>query len=304
MEFCLIIAVNVVKLANKMEILYQQLSKESEYCINLLEVELPEFEVPWHYHPEVEILYIEKSNGLRFVGDHSEPFAEGDIAIIGANLPHVWKNNANDHFQPDAFSRALVVHFQEQLFAGNLAFLPEMGRVNQLLVESQCGIKFYGSSQIHLAKMIKRLMPQSGMQKLLSLLEILDYMSSTTEKQVLASSGYSKIRTSADFDRFDKAHRYMIENFQQSITLNEVANLVGMTPSSFCRYFKKRTTKSFLTFLNEIRIGHACKLLLENKMNIAGVCYECGFHNVSNFNQIFKNIKGTTPGMYVKKLRC
>jgi AraC-like DNA-binding protein len=286
-----------------MEILYQQLSKESEYCINLLEVELPMFVVPWHYHPEVEIIYIEKSNGLRFVGDHSEPFEEGDIAIVGPNLPHVWKNNPGEHLQPNAFSRALVVHFQEYLFNGNLSFLPEMARVNQLLADSQYGIKFFGASQLRLASMLKKLMPQTGIQKLISLLEILDYMSTTAEKQVLASSGYSKIRTSADFDRFDKAHRYMIENFQRSITLNEVADLVGMTPSSFCRYFKKRTTKSFITFLNEIRIGHACELLLENKLNIAGVCYECGFNNVSNFNQIFKNIKGMPPSLYLKKLR-
>lgn len=286
-----------------MEILFQQLSKESEYCINLLEVELPVFEVPWHYHPEVEIIYIEKSNGLRFVGDHSEPFAEGDIAIIGPNLPHVWKNNSSEGSLPEMVSRALVVHFQEQIFKGNLALLPDMERISQLLFDSQCGIKFFGASRLRLAAMIKKLMPQTGMQKLISLLEILDYMSTTDEKQLLATSGYSKIRTSADFDRFDKAHRYMIENFQRSITLNEVADLVGMTPSSFCRYFKKRTTKSFLTFLNEIRIGHACKLLLENKMNISGVCYECGFHNVSNFNQIFKNIKGMTPSLYLKQFR-
>jgi AraC-like DNA-binding protein len=129
---------------------------------------------------------------------------------------------------------------------------------------------------------------------------MLDFMAKTDEKQLLASAGYSKIRKSSDFDRFDKAHRYMIDNFQQNITLEKISEIVGMTTSAFCRYFKKRTTKTFHTFLNEIRIGHSCKLLLENKMNISGICYESGFNNVSNFNEQFKNIKGISPSQYLK----
>jgi len=284
-----------------MELLYQQLSKESEFCINLLEVELPCFIVPWHYHPEIEIIYIEKSTGMRFVGDHSEPFQEGDIGMIGSNLPHVWKNDAcyQDHSQ-GLYARALVIHFRDTLFKGNLGLLPEMNGVNQLLFDAQNGIKFSGLAQVKIAKLIKQMMKTSGLDKLLKLLEILDFMSKTTERNLLATSGYTKIRKSSDFNRFDKSHQYMIDNFQKRISLHKIAEIANMSSTSFCRYFKKRTTKSYLTFLNEIRIGHACKLLLENKMNIAGICYESGFNNLSNFNLTFKKIKGVSPSEYLK----
>jgi AraC-like DNA-binding protein len=147
---------------------------------------------------------------------------------------------------------------------------------------------------------MKELIKSTGIDKLLRLMKILDFMSKTEEKQLLASAGYSKIRKSADFNRFDKAHRFMIDHFQKNINLETVSSLIGMTPTSFCRYFKKHTSKSFHTVLNEIRIGHACKLLIENKMNISGVCYESGFSNISNFNEQFKKIKGIPPSQYLK----
>jgi AraC-like DNA-binding protein len=284
-----------------MRILYQKLNKDAEVCISLREVELPCFVVPWHYHPEVEIIYIEKSTGMRFVGDHSEPFEEGDAGLIGANLPHVWKNDLVYQQKTEGkYARALVAHFQESIFKGSLALLPEMEGINHLLSQSQFGIKFTGNARLKIGNYMKGLVKTSGIEKLLKLVEMLDYMSKTEEKQLLTSQGYTKIRKSADFDRFDMAHKFMIDNFQKNITLRMLAKEVNMTATSFCRYFKKRTTKTYITFLNEIRIGHACKLLLEGKMNIAGICYESGFNNLSNFNHSFKKVKGVTPSQYLK----
>ena len=284
-----------------MDIFYEKLTKESEYCINLLEVEVPCLDVPWHFHPETEIIYVEKSYGLRFVGDHSEPFEEGDIGIIGSNLPHVWKSaSIYKENIPGLTARVLVVHFNDEIFKSPLTLLPEMQDINQLLYESQFGIKFFGSAQAHIKIQMKAIIRTTGIEKLLRLIDILDFMAKTKDKQLLASTGYTKIRESVDFDRFDKAHRYMIDNFQKNITLEKVSDIVGMTTTSFCRYFKKHTNKSFHTVLNEIRVGHSCKLLIENKMNISGVCYESGFNNVSNFNEQFKKIKGISPSQYIK----
>jgi len=285
----------------KTDVFYEKLPKESEYCINLLDVEVPCLVVPWHFHPETEILYIEKSNGLRFVGDHSEPFEEGDIGLIGSNLPHVWKNDPIFHKNmPGLVARAMVVHFHEAIFKGPLDILPEMQGINQLLFDSQFGIKFTGAAREVIAIQMRDIVGTAGIEKLSRLIKILDFMANTEEKQLLASTGYSKIRKSVDFDRFDKAHRFMIENFHQNISLEEVSDIVGMTPTSFCRYFKKHTSRSFHTVLNEIRIGHACKLLIENRMNISGICYESGFNNISNFNEQFKKIKGISPSQYLK----
>jgi len=284
-----------------MDVFYEKLTKESEYSINFLEVEVPCLDVPWHYHPETEIIYIEKSTGSRFVGDHSEPFKDGDIGLIGANLPHVWKSDPKYHKNlPGLVARVLVVHFNHEIFKSTLAILPEMQGINQLLFDSQFGIKFTGTARTEIEKLMKGIIRTKGIEKLVKLIELLDVMSKTKEKQLLASPGYSKIRKSADFDRYDKAHRYMIENFHQNISLNMVSDIIGMTPTSFCRYFKKHTKKSFHTVLNEIRVGHACKLLIENKMNISGICFESGFNNVSNFNEQFKKIKGITPSQYLR----
>ena len=284
-----------------MDVLYEQLAKETDCCINFLEVEVPCLLTPWHFHPETEIIYIEKSTGSRFVGDHSESFGPGDIGLIGPNLPHVWKSDPVYRENiPGLTARVLVIHFDDEIFKNSLAILPEMQGINQLLYDSQFGMKFFGAAQAHIEIQMKSIIRTSGIEKLLRLIDILDFMSKTKDKQLLASKGYSKIRKSVDFDRFDKAYRYMIDNFQENITLEKVSDIVGMTPTSFCRYFKKHTNKSFLTVLNEIRVGHSCKLLIESNLNISGVCYESGFNNVSNFNEQFKKIKGISPSQYIK----
>lgn len=283
------------------DVFYEKLSKESEFSINFLNVDVPCFDVPWHYHPETEIIYIEEGTGSRFVGDHSEPFGEGDVGMIGSNLPHVWKSDSihRQHLS-ELKARALVIHFRDEIFKGPVAQLPEMQEINELLRLSQHGIKFFGTASAEIRNQMRETIKTRGIEKILHLTRLLDFMAKTDEKQVLASTGYSKIRKSADFDHFDKAYRYMIENFQVNITLETVSSIVGMTPTSFCRYFKKHTKKSFHHILNEIRVGHACKLLLENKMNISGICFESGFNNVSNFNVQFKKIKGVSPSAYMK----
>jgi AraC-like DNA-binding protein len=284
-----------------MDEFYEKLTTDSTYRINILNTDCPYLDIPFHFHPETEIIYMEKGSGTRFVGDHSESFSEGDIGLIGPNLPHVWRSDQVYRENiPGLTAHVQVVHFHDAVLKGPLANLPEMKAINRLLLESQYGIKFIGSARENLEKMMKEMVKTTGIDKLLQLVKMLDFMAETEEKQLLASAGYSKIRKSADFDRFDKAHRYMIDNFQSNIKLETVSSLVGMTPTSFCRYFKKRTKKSFHTVLNEIRIGHACKLLIEGKMNISGIGYESGFNNISNFNEQFKKLKGISPSQYLK----
>ena len=285
-----------------MDEFYEKLTTDSTYGINILNTDCPYLDIPFHFHPETEIMYMEKGSGTRFVGDHSEAFSGGDIGLIGPNLPHVWRSDPVYRENiPGLTAHVQVVHFHDAVLKGPLANLPEMKAINRLLLESQYGIKFFGSARENLENMMKEMVKTTGIDKLLQLVKMLDFMAKTEEKQLLASAGYSKIMKSADFDRFDKAHRFMIDNFQSNIKLETVSLMVGMTPTSFCRYFKKRTKKSFHTVLNEIRIGHACKLLIEGKMNISGIGYESGFNNISNFNEQFKKLKGISPSQYLKK---
>jgi len=284
-----------------MELFYEKLTNDAEFCIQCLDIYCPYLVIPWHVHPETEIIYIEKGSGTRLVGDHYESFSEGDIGLIGPNLPHVWRNDPIYRENiPGLEVHILVVHFLDGIFKGSLAILPEMQSIDQLLFKSQYGIKFFGSAREFIAIQMKKIVKATGTEKLLLLIKILDFMSNTEEKQVLASEGFTQIKKSLDFDRFEKTRRYMMDNFQKDITLEAVSALTGMTPTSFCRYFKHHTNKSFHTFLNELRIGHACKLLLENKMKILEICYESGFNNLSNFNEQFKKIKGFPPSQFLK----
>lgn len=286
----------------KTDILYQQLSRGEERTISTLVVEIPHLVVPWHYHPETEIIFIEKSSGTRFVGDHSEPFTEGDVGLVGSNLPHVWQNDAiYKKNQEGLYARALVVHFMDEIFQGPLGGLREMRGIASLLEDAKSGFTFTGTARAELGEQMKEIVRSDGTEKYIRLVRMLDFMANTKEKRTLASPGYARIRNSDDFDRFDRVHRFMIEHFKEDPSLDDVARIAGMTPSSFCKYFKKRTTKTYLGFLNEIRIGHACKLLQEDRMSIAGVCYESGFNNVSHFNEQFRKIKGMTPGQYIRK---
>jgi AraC-like DNA-binding protein len=279
---------------------FEMLSKENEYCINFLDVSCSQL-VPWHFHPEVEIIYIEKGSGTRFVGDHYETFKDGDICLVGSNLPHDWKRDSNfsgNNSEPTTHVK--VVHFHDNIFKGSLAALPEMQGINKLLFDSQYGIKFSGTAKDYIEIQMKKFVKKTGIDKLLQLISILDYMSKTDEKELLASIGYTKIRKSADFDRFDKIYQYMLDNFRENVNLESVSAMIGMTSTSFCRYFKKHTNNSMHKVLNEIRVGHACRLLIEGKMKISSIGYESGFSNISNFNEQFKRIKGVTPRQYIK----
>lgn len=284
-----------------MEIFYEKFVHDTCYTISCLDVEVPKLVVPYHYHPETEIIYVEKGSGTMFVGDHSESFREGDVGMIGPNLPHVWKSDpVYKQNIPGLTTHVYVIHFHDPIFTGSLSVLPEMEGISKLIQESHLGIRFHGNNAWDLGEMIKQVVVSSGVNKLTGLLSLLNKMSETPERYLLCSHGFAKIRNSADIDRFDKAYKFMIDNFQNEIDLNMVASLIGMTPTSFCRYFKKHTTKSFHTVLNEIRIGHACKLLIENRMNISGICRESGFNNISNFNEQFKKLKGLTPGQFMR----
>jgi len=160
--------------------------------------------------------------------------------MIGANLPHVWKSDSIYQKNiPELKARVLVIHFRDEIFKGPLAVLPEMQGINQLLHLSQYGIKFIGTAREDIGSQMREIIKATGIEKMLKLTRMLDFMARTEEKQLLASTGYSNIRKSVDFDRFDKAYRYMIDNFQENISLDDVSGIAGMTAISFCRYFKK-----------------------------------------------------------------
>lgn len=282
--------------------LYQELPFTSNSYINFYKEDLPHFIVPWHYHPEIEIMYILEGIGTRFVGDHIGRYQEGDVCMVGPKLPHEWRND-DEFFTQGAGLKAscLCLFFLKDIFEANLIRLPEMSNIRQLIERSRRGIKFVGKSRDAIGSFIQRSVNDTGASRIINFISLLEMMATTDEYELLASIGFTESVNSSDFERFDKVYQYMMKNFMKPIKLEEVASLVGLTPNAFCRYFRGRTKKTFIQYLNDIRIGHAKKFLIEGRMKISTLSMESGFNNLSNFIEQFKRSTQMSPSEYQKK---
>ena len=255
---------------------------------------------PWHYHPECEVTRVVKGSGTLYIGDRMIDYAEDDIIFIGPNLPHEWRSDyASDR---DTYSSSHAVHFNHNLFGQGFFDLEEVSQLNNLFKKSDRGLKIYCTeTKSQVSSKLAEVLDCSGILKICKLLEILHAISNCSEMDSLSSAGYSNTFDFSQVGRLNRIYDFVARNFRDRILLEEVAALVNMTKTSFCRYFKKRTHKSFTTYLNEVRIGYACKLLLEGEMSIAAVAFDAGFGNISNFNRTFKRLKEMTPSEFVLK---
>ena len=285
-----------------MKPLYQDLPFPIDSHIHYYIEDLPHFIVPWHYHPAIEIMYITRGIGTRFVGDCIEHYEEGDVCMIGPNLPHEWRND-DAYFDKESGLRAtcICLFFKREIFDPNFIRLPEMNNIRDLIERSRRGLKFTGKSKLEITRFIRSSVNDVGVRKVTNLLTLLELMATSTEYELLASVGFTNSVNSEDFERFNKVYKFLVKNFATSIRLEEVSTLVGLTPTAFCRYFKERTKKTFVEYLNEMRIGYSKKLLLENKMKISTISGEVGFPNLSNFISQFKKVTGMSPSQFQKQ---
>lgn len=285
-----------------MKPMFQELPFPVDSHIHYYIEDLPHFIVPWHYHPAIEIMYIISGTGTRFVGDHLEGYAEGDVCMIGPQLPHEWRND-EIYFNKESDLRAtcICLFFKKEIFESNLIRLPEMTNIRDLIERSRRGLKFVGESKKRIADFIGQSARNTGARKVIDLLTLLEMMATTEEYEILASVGFTESVNSDDFERFNKVYKYMIAHFTETIKLGEVAELVGLTPTAFCRYFKERTKKTFVEYLNDMRIGHAKKLLIEGKKKISTISMESGFNNLSNFISQFKKSTNMLPSDFQKE---
>ncbi|WP_316813151.1 AraC family transcriptional regulator [Pedobacter heparinus] len=282
--------------------LFQHIYLQDDQSYNILKVDRPFFVVPWHLHPEIEIMSIVKGEGSRFVGDSIENFGAGDLVMIGSNLPHCWKNAAQ-HFEPNSVcsAEARVILFKEKTFGNEFFNIRELKNMREMFKLAQRGICFNGRTTALIAEKINEAYLQNGAKRFISFLDILNDLAESKEFRLLSSIGYKTSAFGSDVQRLNKIINYLMENFQQPITLDEVAAHAYMSPTSFCRYFKGHTNKTVVRFLNELRIGYARKLLIENKDNISDIHYICGFQNASNFYEQFKKIVGCSPLQFRKQ---
>tara|TARA_R110000823_G_scaffold233039_1_gene359397 strand:- start:1297 stop:2166 length:870 start_codon:yes stop_codon:yes gene_type:complete len=262
----------------------------------------PVFDPHWHFHSEHQLFLVQKGSGTRFIGDSVKPFKAGDITFTGPNLPHMWRSqNEQEQEKNIAWSEGVVIYFHEDFLGENLLHKDEAIRLRQVFHKSLRGMEFTEQTALTLKEQMLDLIHMDGFEGILQLLKILDFISRTKEYTLLASPGYTNTLREADTERMFKVYAYVMKNFKRKMSLSDLAQLTNMTPTSFSRYFKLHANKSFSEFVSEIRIGHACKLLIEQKMNVSQACYESGFQTLSNFNKQFKTITEHTPLAYKKE---
>lgn len=276
-----------------MKPIFEKIYTQSNSSFKIKRLETSSFDYPYHYHPEYELTLIKKGSGHRFVGDHSGRFGDNDLVLVGKNLPHCWL----DYGENDFNSSAMVVQFEENGFGKGFFNLPEMILVKSMLNKSVKGIHFINPPP-KVIRELSRLMEKEGLSQMLSLLSILHELSFVEEYTILSGAEYGLKYESSRFRRLKMVFEYVSNNFKSDIKLPEVASLVHMTPSAFCHYFKKYTKKTFTQYINEVKIGYACKLLMETDLNVAEICYQSGYNSLSMFNKHFKKITKKTPLHY------
>lgn len=266
--------------------------------------EQPYFYDKYHHHPEYEFTFVEKGKGMRFVGDHIGHFEDGDLILLGPNLSHMWKCDPHYyHTNRQEACKSYVIHFPKQLMQNILPSVPEMEPVRILLEQSKRGVKVKGPIEVPLKECFKQLQEQNGGERFLSLLKILHLAATSTTNQVLSHSYISEERIEKNSERLNAIYNYMLSAMDKKISLPEIAAIANMSPTAFCRFFKQKTGKSFTHLLNEIRVNHACRLLIEGQEKIAQIALASGFVNLSHFNSQFKAITGTTPKQFVESLK-
>lgn len=250
----------------------------------------------WHFHPEIQLVYVKGGNGKRHIGNHLSYYHSGDLVLIGAMLPHTALTDG----QTDNESET-VIQFREDCFGPGFFDLEEMKDIKNLLLRAKAGIAFQGSTKESIGNKMERIYSLKSFDRFIALLGILKEMSEIEEYEILNADGYAFEVESSDNGRINMIYNHVRKHFQRTIPLEEIAEFSNMTVPSFCRYFKKVSGKTFTRFVNEYRIVHACKLLTEKQITISEISFESGFNNISHFNRFFKEITSKSPVEYRKE---
>jgi len=258
------------------------------------DLKAPHFDPNWHFHPEYQLFLVLKGKGTRFIGDNIKHFKENDLVMTGPNLPHLWRS---DPMAEEQQTRGIVIYFQPDLLGFNIE-KEELETTRNLFQKSLRGIEVRGETNKVIGRWMIELLELKGLASVIQLLKILNTLATSTDCHPIAHAGY--VNLNRESSQMNLIYQHVMKNFSRRLPLEEVAEIMNMSVSSFSRYFKSRANKSFSDFLSEIRIGHACKMLHEEKMNISQVCYESGFFTLSNFNKQFKEVTGKTPLQYKK----
>lgn len=252
----------------------------------------------WHFHPEIELVYVNKGRGKRHIGNHISYFNNSQLILIGSNLPHI---GYMDRLTTNGSET--LIQFKPDFLGETFFTLPETKPILELFERAKKGIRFNDTVKKDIGNKIESLVELTGIKRLTSFVEILDSLANTNDYTLLNADGFAIETIPQDNNKIDAVYNYIGENFKEHISLETIADIANMTVPAFCRYFKKTTGKTFTKLVNQYRIVHATKLLSESTMSITDISYECGFNNFSHFNKSFKEFTNKSASKYRSEIK-
>jgi AraC-like DNA-binding protein len=283
-----------------MEIIYEKIFVSLKHSFITRKLQMDPNSHKIHSHKNFELNYIASGSGKRIVGNSISSYAEGDLVLLGPNIPHCWDILET---RSDSPPECIVTHFYENIISSDFFNIPELEPVVTLLKNAGNGIWFKGKKTKKVGDVLKKMVTLNGLKSYIKLLEVFNLLLQFEEREDLALPSSMPDHFGKDHDHINKIYEYVFKNIQSGIRLKEASSLVFMEPGSFCRYFKKKTNQTFLDYVKSVRIGIAAKLLAETDRQITQICYECGYNNLANFNHYFKIIMKKTPSEYRKDFR-
>lgn len=285
-----------------MKIMHEQIDFPGRSAVKVKLREMPHFTYPWHFHAEYELLYVIRGSGTSFVANSIEEFKSGDLALIGSNLPHFWRSG-EDYLNSGGNLKVkyIVIQFPTDFLKYEIANYPEYYLIGQLLERAAKGIRFSTDFTQKISKKIIKVSKTFGFERILALQELLQTLAKTKEYKLLAGEFYHYENNDFTNFRLTKIIQFLSTSYQHKIELEKVADIANLHPAAFCRFFKEKTGKSLSEYVNDLRIGYACRLIIEGKLSVSQISFESGFNNLSNFNRTFKKHTGFTPTNYFQE---
>lgn len=279
-----------------MRALFEKVPTDPSTSFHVVERKFARFDAPWHFHPEIELTCILESRGRRFVGDSLEPYREGEVVLLGPNLPHFW--HTADAENPHIRAHSIVVQFTPDFLGDQIWFCPEFLAIRRMLDLAVHGLNFSPNRSKSAIKMLRELSGLKGVAALSLLLKTLDWLAKDRKAQRLATLSFAPVPDRRKEARLARVFEYAAKNFRGKITLAELAKVASMSTAGFSRYFQRANGRSLTIFLNDLRISHACQLLRETSRTVLDIALESGFPTLTNFNRRFRIHTNITPREY------
>lgn len=248
----------------------------------------------WHYHPEVELVYVEADAGIRHVGSHISGYTQSDLVLIGGNIPHL-----NFDYRLRSEYHQIVIQLRTDFLGAAIGTSPEFAAISSLFKQAGHGIAFTGPTKAAVAERLKKLGELNSYSQLLELIDIFQQLANSSDTEILNTDETSKAFILKDKIRMGAVYEYIDANYHQKPDVNVVAAKVNLTTAAFCRYFKRQTNITFTDFVNQYRIERAKNLLMQGK-NVTETCYAVGFDSLSYFNSLFNKVVGQNPSVFKK----